>query len=434
MEPKKDLNREIRSLTDFVEALSFEKQLSPGVFRDSTVLLSRGDRTIILVGDDADRYTEIKSSIYDALFARERPVSRRAVNGLIDDFFMRALASGDHTKNPGLGEQVRAEAQQLKTALFEKPQNWEVQLMVEGLAPSGLPMTVGEIQFQQLDGAGLSELKERTSERIRKLGPRDVDAVLAQMSGHLDILLGKTVATVSVSAVDEEAAIQAAKRELQITADAINLFTPRERMGGWVFLPGDTMPQRELILAYCENSKLTPSFRQAGPHRKIPLNQIATRPGFARISTLLRKESPTKLEDRILASVQWAGRAQVEPKREEAFMLFAIALESLLLGKDVKTDIAYRLAVRCAHLGGGPALDDKKRVIDQVQSLYDLRSRIVHSGSFVVSEEELTLISEYAVSTLMIVIDREPFRGMTEIKELETWFEAQLLAGGTSPT
>src|ERR1039458_5603817 len=323
MESKKDLNQEIRSLTDFVEALSFEKQLSPGMLRDSTVLLSRGDRTIILLGEDADRYTEIKSSMYDALSARGRPVSRRAVDGLIDDFFMRALGSGDHTKNPNLAKQVGSEAQQLKTALFEKPQNWEVQLMVEGLAPSGLPITVGEIQFQYVDSAGLSEMKDRTSERIRKLCPRDVDAVVTQISGHLDLLLGKAVGTVSVSAVDEEAAIQSAKRKLQITVDAVNLFTPRERMGGWVFLPGDTMPQRELILAFCENSRLTPSFRQAGPHRKIPLNQIAGRRGFARISELLRKESPTKLEDRILASVQWAGRAQVEPRREEAFILFA---------------------------------------------------------------------------------------------------------------
>jgi len=434
MRTKKDLNEEIRTLAEFVENLSFDNQLSPGVFRDSTVLLSRGNETIILVGEDADRYTETKSSIYDALSARERLVSRRAVEGLIDDFFMRALAAGDRTKNPKLGEQVRTEAQQLKTALFEKPQNWEVQLMVEGLAPSGLPITVGDIQFQQLDPAGLSELKRRTSERIRKAGPRDVDAVVTQVAGHLDHLQGKAIGTVSVSAVDEEAAIQSAKRKLQITVDAINLFTPRERMGGWVFLPGDTMPQLELILAFCQDGRLTPKFRQVGPLRKIPLNQIATRRGFARISELLRKESPTKLEDRILASVQWTGRAQVEPRREEAFMLFAIALESLLLGKDVKTDISYRLAVRCAHLGGGPALDDKKRVVDQVQSLYDLRSRIVHSGNFMVSEEELRLISEYAVSTLLIVIDEDPFRTMTEVKELEAWFETQLLSGGTSPT
>jgi len=145
------------------------------------------------------------------------------------------------------------------------------------------------------------------------------------------------------------------------------------------------MPQREFVLAICEDS-ITPVFRQAGPLRQIPLNQVSRRKGFSRISELLSKESPTDLEDRILASVQWAGRAQVEPRREEAFLLYAIALESLLLGKDVKSEIAYRLAVRCAHIGGGPALEDKKRVVDQIQSLYDLRSKIVHSGNFLVSD------------------------------------------------
>jgi hypothetical protein len=65
MDAKKDLNQEIRSPAEFVENLSFDNQLSPGVFRDSTVLLSRDNQTVILVGEDADRYTEVKSSIYD---------------------------------------------------------------------------------------------------------------------------------------------------------------------------------------------------------------------------------------------------------------------------------------------------------------------------------------------------------------------------------
>jgi len=41
MDAKKDLNQEIRSPAEFVENLSFDNQLSPGVFRDSTVLLIR---------------------------------------------------------------------------------------------------------------------------------------------------------------------------------------------------------------------------------------------------------------------------------------------------------------------------------------------------------------------------------------------------------
>jgi hypothetical protein len=385
---------------------------------------------VILVGEDADTYTDLAGSICETV-AERRPVSKQAIKGLVDDFFMRALPNGDHTTNPNLGDQLSREADELKTALFDKPQDWEARLVVEGLAPSGLPCRVGNVQFQHLDDAGLAGLKEHVSVLIKNLQPRDVDSALTTMSNNLEVWRGKTIAVLSINAVDGEAAIQAAKRKLQITVDAINLFSPRESMGGWVFLPGDTMPQREFVLATCENS-ITPVFRSAGPRRKIPLSQISQRKGFARVSELLGKESPIDLEDRILASVQWAGRAQVEARPEEAFLLYAIALESLLLGRDVKTELTYRLAVRCAHIVGGPTLEDKKRVIDQIQSLYQLRSRIVHSGSFVVGEPQLALIRDYALLTVLLVVDRAPFDSMRTVKEFETWLENQVLSGGLS--
>jgi hypothetical protein len=194
------------------------------------------------------------------------------------------------------------------------------------------------------------------------------------------------------------------------------------------------MPQAELVLAICEGNQITPSFRRAGPHLRIPLKRVASRKGFARVSEMLGKEAPTDLQERILASLQWAGRAQVETRREESFLLYAIALESLLLRRDAKTEISHRLAVRCAHLGGGPALDDKKLVVDQILSLYQTRSNIVHSGNFLVSEGELKLIQEYCILTLFTVIDVEPFRSMNKVKDFDDWFEAQLLAGGVCPT
>lgn len=429
----RDLNEEIQSLTNFIERLRFDNQLVPDISQGSTVLLSRGDRTIILAGKDADGYTDIKSSICDALAAR-RSVSKKAVNGLVDDFFFRTLRAGDSAENPNLANQLREGTQVFKAALFEKPRNWEVQRIVEGLAPSGLPLVVGQVQFQYLDETGLADLKAKKSNRARDLHPRDLDEVLARLASSLEVFRGKVMATLAVSAVvDEEAAIEAAKHVLQITVDAINLFSPREPMGGWAFLPGDTMPQRELVLAFCED-KLMPSFRSVGPLRQIPLNQIAKRSGFARVSDILRKEIPSDLEDKVLASVRWAGRAQVEARREEAFLLYAIALESLVLTKETKTELSYRLAVRCAQIGGGPTLEDKKRVVDQIQSLYDLRSRIVHSGNFAVSEEDLSLIGRYAVSTLLIVIEQEPFRSMSTVREFETWLETQLLSGGVVRT
>lgn len=428
-----DLNEGLRSLAAFVKNLSFDEQATKGVFRESTVLISRGDSTVILVGDDAETYTDIVSSIYQAVSER-RPVSKRSVSDLVGDFFLKVLKGGDHRQNPFLGNQTDAGVHELKSALFEKPKNWEVQLIVEGLAPSGLPMDVGQVQFLYLDESPLSQLKNRLSELIKRLQVKDSDAVMAHMSNNLEVLRGKAVGLLSVNAVDDQAAVQLAKHKLQTTVDAINFFASRERIGGWVFLPGDTMPQRELVLAICEDDRVSPSFRRAGPVRRIPLNQIASRKGFARVSDLLAKEAPSDLEEKILASLQWAGRAQVEARREEAFLLYAIALESLLLGRDTKTEISHRLAVRCAHLGGGPTLDDKRRVVKQILSLYQTRSNIVHSGNFVVSEQELTLMREYSVLTLFVMIDKEPFRSMTNAEELEKWFETQLLSGGISPT
>ena len=140
------------------------------------------------------------------------------------------------------------------------------------------------------------------------------------------------------------------------------------------------------------------------------------------------------MEDRILGSLQWAGRAQVEARREEAFLLYAIALESLVLGKNTNTEISNQLAIRCAQLGGGPTLDEKKRVVQQIRSLYDTRSKIVHSGSFTIREDELDLMRDYSIRTLSILIEKDPFKSMTENDQLDEWFRSQPLAGGTYPT
>jgi hypothetical protein len=165
-------------------------------------------------------------------------VSRRAVSALVDDFFMRALKSGDHNQNPRLADQLAVEARDLKTALFEKPKNWEVHLIVEGLDPGDLPLTVGKVQFVYLDEASLSALKERMSSLVSLLAVHDSDAVGAQMSRNLEVLRGKIVGVLSVNAVDDEAAILAAKHKLQATIDAINFFAAREGMGGMALPSG----------------------------------------------------------------------------------------------------------------------------------------------------------------------------------------------------
>ncbi len=79
--------------------------------------------------------------------------------------------------------------------------------------------------------------------------------------------------------------------------------------------------------------------------------------GLDRTSEMLKKEAPSEFELRILSALQWAGKASVEPRREEAFLLFSVSLESLLLERDDKSEIAETLALRLAHLISAPEQD-----------------------------------------------------------------------------
>ena len=62
--------------------------------------------------------------------------------------------------------------------------------------------------------------------------------------------------------------------------------------------------------------------------------------------------------DQVISSLQWADRATVERRREQAFLLYAIALESLVLADEDKQELKYRLRVPVAHLLGE---DEQKR-------------------------------------------------------------------------
>ncbi len=131
-------------------------------------------------------------------------------------------------------------------------------------------------------------------------------------------------------------------------------------------------------------------------------------------------------------SIQWAGRAQVDPRPEEAFLLYAISLESLLLGSQPSQELGYRLALRCAHLISPP--ERRQMVKDQLGELYRLRSKIVHSGRTLVPEADLTLLRGYCRNAIFRVLNDPIFRQLTSEEQLDEWFEQQALGYVPPPT
>jgi hypothetical protein len=144
---------------------------------------------------------------------------------------------------------------------------------------------------------------------------------------------------------------------------------------------------------------------------------------------LLAKENRTEAEERLLAAFRWAGRATVAARPEEAFLLYAIALESLILGPTdgKRGELTYQLKVRAARLLAR-VLDRRTKISTRVQELYDVRSAIAHAGSREVDDVDLNGMRQLAKASIIAFLDRRDLLAMTH-KELRDWFDAQALRG-----
>jgi hypothetical protein len=221
-----------------------------------------------------------------------------------------------------------------------------------------------------------------------------------------------------------------ALRTLRSTLDCINFYADRGQRDMWVYLFGEASKVKEPFAVFRLSPEGTPDSyrtggRWAGPTRSLPLNQLGTLRGFKRISGMLANRQLSPAEERLLTAIQWAGRAQVDPRPEEAFLLYAIALESLLLGSKTSGELGYRLSLRCAHLIASP--ERRQALKHQLGKLYGLRSKIVHSGKTLVADADLTLLRGYCRNAIFRVLNDPGFHQLKSEEELDDWFEQQAL-------
>lgn len=325
---------------------------------------------------------------------------------------------------------------ELKRSLLARPVPWELHLQVLGLSADSLPMQFGSCRFYLADEPLIAELYERiTSEDpavIVTTGtkPAQADRTLEMLR---NMMVGGTWCQVHVEAVDKDAALRLAGRRLRLTTDAINFFADLTRDRTRLFLPGDAGPSPRFALRIPPSGS-TPDMTRvhAGPLHQFSFAQIS--PAMKRflelrkVSEWLEKSRPSGLQDRILSALQWAGRAAAEERREESFLLYAISLESLLLGGQSHSELTESLALRGAHLLSGDR-SARENVYKELKILYRIRSKIVHSGSLEVTDDELARISAVVRGALVTILHLSPLAEMTEESQLEDWFKGQLLGG-----
>jgi len=140
---------------------------------------------------------------------------------------------------------------------------------------------------------------------------------------------------------------------------------------------------------------------------------------------ILQKESEklTKLEQRILNSIEWIGEGIDTNEFYLKIVKCVIGLETLF---KLKIGEQQKEFIECiAKLFENPSKNNEK-VRKDAKNLYVLRSKIVHGGKRNLREEEAETAERLASGSLLTVLDNlNKFSGEKGEKDFYTWLKVK---------
>jgi hypothetical protein len=398
---------------------------------------------------EARQFFDCVDQLHEA-FCGDNLLDRKSVQNWFQESVLKALDLYNESTIP-LNKRVSQVMRGLQEKLSVSPSNWEVHIPVDGLSVQGLPIRFGKVLFRVGNETYKRKIK-RELKQVAAISP-DTPSVKKDYSDHAMTAFeenwrGRPVAQLEVKAITSAAAQAKGLKELQTTIDVINFFSDvlmDTGNGGRVYLPGDTSRGKAFSMAFqfsdtgsCVGNNLhhyTVGAKSAfllskGTSKK--LNKF----GFSKASAILEKQDKSEWEKRILSALQWAGRAtsnrivneEISEKtgirREESFLLYAVALESLILKKG--SEITYKFSTRGAHLMGSNH-GSRRHIQNRLGKLYGLRSDIVHSGFSDITARELAEMGMYARTAVLRILENPKLLKFQKWAEFDEWLEDRML-------
>jgi hypothetical protein len=441
-----EFNKAIKSVEAMIQGLHEGGRGTPPLNPHSLVTFAKPELGgVSLWGQGLESYRECISLLTATINPKKsiESFSERAVEAALQDAMLKALDVAERRSDVTFDERLSDSLKELKALLSAQPATWDVYLQVEGLDLGYTCLTFGRAKFFIADEVVVRNLRRKIVSFVFSASqPFHEKKEWARLFRQqiYDHLSGRpfgpaVLAKLTVPAVDETAAQAAAERELSLTLDVLNFYTTVVHPRGTkirVYAPGETA--RTSVLAFCFQENQKPQRARLNVTVRGPLAGFsvarlslldATHMGFAQASTILAKPTHSEFEERILAALRFAGRANVNDEREESFLGFAIALESLLGDKE-GGEITFKLAVRCAHLLGATS-DERKSIFDSVKKLYGVRSKIVHRGSTEVTDADLGQMRNIVLNAIVVALTSPDFAEIKRADEFLKWFDSKVL-------
>ena len=384
---------------------------------------------LILDSEGCRRYQEVLAELIDRL-APSGDLSESTVASALTDAAFDVL---DIRKvgNPDPNARVTAAVERLKALAARESELFECWIEVGGVHQESLPWRFGRVRFVKFN----EYRRRRLHKSIRDVSPDShkpsASRIRSLVDARQDHLLGSSFGVIECQARDSKAATTLAKGEVRETLESMNFFSDLVPCNhSWLFLPGEQESTGTTAIAVGRRGSVRVSSSHVGPLGGYAISRIASQKGIGkvakRISRLLQIRDRNEVEELLLTSVRWAGRATVSPLREEAFMLYAIALECIVLPGTDGGELRHRLSQRVARMMPGTVasrIDHRKAT----KRLYDIRSKIVHSGHYEVGEDELYQIRVIAKGVILRLLSSATVADFGTIKALEDWYERRML-------
>jgi len=348
----KSIESALQKLKEFIVNLEGKGDLSKRKLEPFEIGLLFGhydEDLLVLNREETNEYWECLDELYSFKEIYKRH-SKRAVELLMQKAILCALDIKHELTDMPFEDRLDKVIEETRKKLITDPlKPWVVHMRIEGLAPEGLPYKFGKVNFWVADENNLDELKKPYNAIIDgRIDPPETKLTLkTEFENSIKkYFLGFPIASVKVSACDGEAACSTARRELRLTMDVINFYSDilmsTPGLGAQLRFVGELKPTSELLLAFGINPPFFYlSHKFVGSLALVSFGKVesvrAKKVGFYRINEILAKDDRNPLEERMLASIQWAGRATVERQQrpEDAFLHYAIALETIILGRQV---------------------------------------------------------------------------------------------------
>src|SRR3990167_6864289 len=153
-------------------------------------------------------------------------------------------------------------------------------------------------------------------------------------------------------------------------------------------------PKFETLLETFENKEIPTSNDKA----KLLKNR------FQYPVKLLKTPDNDENAESIKSAIEWAFDSHANDNDTLAFIQACIGIEAVI-GDDTKDNITATLADRCAYLLGD-SISARKKIRENFEKLYDIRSKIVHGRKACLDEEQRHFL-DYAQIMLKRVIGKE---------------------------